>query len=566
MLPKLQKHTESIKFHLSIISLFILSVLLFYLPAKGFWGVDNADKYLIAESIVKNDFKSATINWKGAEIWDNKEINPLQPPFSAIHKDKIVSMFPPFFSFLTALIIKLTGSWGLYLFGITGTLLILYNAKRIAGLLNTTSSANISSVWITFLATPVLFYTFTYWEHTLVTGFCLQAIYRYLLFTKNPGTRNFTIFVIASVAPIYIRDVAVIFTISLYIVMLWNNRNRELFRTALKTGVLTTLLLTPLFLANYILIGDPLGPHMLFHIKTSNSLMQHITDRVEVFYYLFAASFGNITAAVSYILINAAAIISINRLKDRKKRVRAISLYLFILTFLSIVVLFEFILDLSNPLYSNSIMGVTPFLFAGFFKYEKSNRILSTLKKLIIVYPLIYALTAPVTGIAGFHWGCRYLLTLYPILVVISAGLMNQLSDIKLKRAFSAAVIASVLIQSYSLVMLNNHKTFIMELNDFVKNRPEEVVIVMKRYVGNHFPDSFFDKFYFNITQKKQLKHFRELLRKIKNTGRNRVLIVTGQEMFKKKRPLLKVDTRQNSINYNFKILSFEITDNYNLR
>lgn len=555
LISRFKSNGSSISTHLLIISILFPVIFILTQPSRGFWCPDNGYKFIMAQSIIESDFESADLKWKGSEIWDNKEINPIAPPFSVTYNNRIISMFPPFFSLLAAIVLKLTGYWGLHLFALAGTLLTLRSIYKIATLLGMKNPGALSLMWITFSATPFLFYTFTFWEHTLVAGFCLWAVLRVLIYLRETSNKNLIIFVLSVVPAVYLRDVAVIFTASITLLLILHTPRQKIVITTLKAGSLFLIAILPLFLINYLLIGDPLGPHMTYHLKTSSTFLIHLQDRIPVLYNLFVSSFGNITVAVIYVLLNAGIVVFINISYDKKYHKKLLRIYFLVLAFISLIILAEFLAEISSPFYSNSLFGVTPFLFAGFIKTGKKSD--SFLRRLMIVYPALYALAAPYLGSTGFHWGCRFLLPLYPLLVYMVLRLLEANQEKILKRCFYSAVISSILLQGYSLILLNTHKTMVKELNEFVKNRPEKTVIALWDRYTHYLPYNFYNKACFNIASREQKKHLNTLIGKIREKGEDRFLIISKPSGFKNYPSLKTVTGQKNNISLEYKILSF---------
>src|SRR5262249_55299688 len=75
---------------------------------------------------------------------------------------KTHSMYSPVFAYASAPLFRIFGYWGLFVLPIAGTLLLIALLPNRIGL-------------IVFFATPVLWYTLVFWEHTLAAALALAA-------------------------------------------------------------------------------------------------------------------------------------------------------------------------------------------------------------------------------------------------------------------------------------------------------------------------------------------------------------------------------------------------------
>jgi type IV secretory pathway VirB3-like protein len=199
-------------------------------PRDVFWGPDSGNRFIQLRSFLRT----------GALAIDDA------PP--AGHHfvrtgEHVYSFYSPIFPLVTAPFYTSLGTWGLFLFPLIGT---LATALLLSPLLE---RDYIPAVLAAVFATPLFWYTVVFWEHTLAVALSLGA---YVLVTRN---RLFAAGCVAAVGTAF-REEGYIVIAAIAAALLITRRPGILRFLA---GAL--LLLIPLWIANAVIYGRPLGLH-----------------------------------------------------------------------------------------------------------------------------------------------------------------------------------------------------------------------------------------------------------------------------------------------------------------
>lgn len=156
-------------------------VLLFILlPANGFWINDNGLKFIQLQAFQINRFTEFFVPWPGGELDPAFLSAPIKAPFGKIMDGRLYVSYPPLFALISALPYRLLGMRGLYLIPLMAVLLLFLTVQKLGETLGKdpahASKSGKVALLLTALASPVLFYSFTFWEHTLALAFCCLSL------------------------------------------------------------------------------------------------------------------------------------------------------------------------------------------------------------------------------------------------------------------------------------------------------------------------------------------------------------------------------------------------------
>jgi hypothetical protein len=148
---------------------------------------------------------------------------------------------------------------------------------------------------------------------------------------------------------------------------------------------------------------------------------------------------------------------------------------------------------------------------------------------IVVSYVGIYVLASPLGNTAGIHWGCRLLLSVYPLLGVLAATGIRQWYTGTTRRTLvvslsATLIVLSLLLQVYSQRLLYQRKSFSAALNHLVSERPEEVVATLGWFVPQEIGAVFYDKKVFMVRTEEQLLH---LLDHVRRRGIREVFVVS---------------------------------------
>lgn len=146
-----------------------------FYPPEVFWSLDEGGKFIHLQSIIQSGNVDGTIIYPGRFLDTKLEFIPLY--FWSQTGDKLYSWWPLGFPLITIPFYLMLGSAGLYfvpaLFGALTSVLIGVIARMVA---TGKRWLPVSAAVITGLATPVTFYSTTFWEHTFSTALLIGGI------------------------------------------------------------------------------------------------------------------------------------------------------------------------------------------------------------------------------------------------------------------------------------------------------------------------------------------------------------------------------------------------------
>jgi hypothetical protein len=130
------------------------------LRPQAVYAGDIGVKYVQAQALVSNGFRSLHIPYVGAFLDPQGTFNPLRPPFVLFVGDTTQAIFPPASTVLQAAAVGLAGFRGMILLTVLAAGLILYSARRLA------PERDAAAVVLALgLASPLWFYAVSGWEH-----------------------------------------------------------------------------------------------------------------------------------------------------------------------------------------------------------------------------------------------------------------------------------------------------------------------------------------------------------------------------------------------------------------
>ncbi|HEX3010059.1 MAG TPA: hypothetical protein VHO90_20825 [Bacteroidales bacterium] len=149
-------------------------------PSGIFWSLDEGGKWIYLENVLRTGNPSAALIYPGREL--DSTLGNVPIFFSLREGDQIYSWWPIGFPLITLPFYKLMGWGGLYLLPALGGAVIVLLSGLIVKMLNGQSCwAADTAAALVALATPVAYYSMTFWEHTLSTACVLMMAYLLLL-------------------------------------------------------------------------------------------------------------------------------------------------------------------------------------------------------------------------------------------------------------------------------------------------------------------------------------------------------------------------------------------------
>src|SRR5262245_10872557 len=181
----------------AILVLAVYAAVLSIMPKEAFWSPDEGAKFIQAHSIAwRNGFQYA-IPYGAARLDPEYAFYPTRCRFEDIypvqHPDGTVGFhWPIWFPLVTSLFARAFGPVGLYVIPlVSGWLVAVLAGYFIAAWSPALAPVAILAVG---LATPIAFFSLTFWEHTLATLLALIALA--VVVAAPPRRRQWTVWVI----------------------------------------------------------------------------------------------------------------------------------------------------------------------------------------------------------------------------------------------------------------------------------------------------------------------------------------------------------------------------------
>lgn len=158
------------------LALFCLYLMLVSIrPAGVFWSLDEGGKLLYIQNVLATGDPAAPLDYPGRLL--DPELRYLPLYFWAQSGTQIYSWWPVAFPLLSLPFYAMFGWIGLYLLPALGGAACAVLSGRITGKLGVSPRAGAVAAVIVGLATPVLFYSTMFWEHTLSVAALLLAVW-----------------------------------------------------------------------------------------------------------------------------------------------------------------------------------------------------------------------------------------------------------------------------------------------------------------------------------------------------------------------------------------------------
>jgi hypothetical protein len=472
----------------SIIAGIVYFVTLAFLPPDYFWIADNDSKFLQVEAVRTNGLADLSINWPGAMVDKEFRFNPLPAPFSVVSGGKLYPVFSPVFAIVSSIPFSWFGFRGLYLLPLLGGVLILLGIARICFQCGSNAVTTHSAVFMAGLAGPIWFYSVLFWEHTIAGAFALWAVSGLISYAGTPTKRRLVFTGIAAALAVYFRDELYLFCAVLVFVAWRSIPASERMKTIRTMAGVMVMTFLPLWLFQWVTIGQPFGFHLGMHLFSGSGIAAYILSRPKVIYSLFFAIHPNIIVSLMVtlpwmillflperLIRNHAKLLTGAAITDGLALV-AVGIAGFATTASPIVWLLK----------TNSLLAASPILVLAAVpdlgeSGKGSGR--SLVRLVAVLYLVAYAFAAPELGSTGIHWGNRFVLVIYPLLAVLAASTMMSIFNkpVRFRTAMltgiALLVAISLIAQIWSVSLIGMKKDFNRRLTEAVRTRPELTVI-----------------------------------------------------------------------------------------
>ena len=516
------------------------------LPRDGFWINDNGCKFIQTRSLIETDYRDFSIPWPGRDVDPEFTCNPLPSPFGHLVGDRLFGTFSPVFALLSSVSFHWSGYAGLYFLSWMGGLLTLAGVWSITGLLPMPDRARRIAqplgVGIVGLATPIWFYSVTFWEHMPAVACVTWTVMSCLTARQRHPMRNLFIAGCLAAGAVYFRDDC--YVLALVVPFTTISFGPGWLKRVVTFGAAFGLVALPLWLFQWVALGEPFG----FHLQASSALevgfWNHLLDRDDVVALLLFNNHPSVWLSGFVSLFPLVLLVWRPRLRPATFCIGVIVLY--VIAIVNCAIVLGGLVFSHSPIWSlagaNGFFAAAPILMIGLLGSGRSHRAISSevskrlesdrrtvLAKLILVYVLAYVLLTPKAHAGGIHWGCRYLLPLMPLMGVLTAStIAGWWVRFQTRHRCGAALMCtalafSLIAQLFSLTLLHGRKSYSSKLNRIVRAAPEKVVIAEGWFVPQSLAGCFFEKQIFLAGRPEATE---AVIRRLRERGVDRVLSV----------------------------------------
>jgi len=500
------------------------------LPAKGFWINDGGCKYIQTVSLIRNGYASADIPWPGRALDPELEFQPLAFPFGQKIDGKLYGYYSTAFSLLASGPYLLWGFRGLYVPPLLGALALAPAVWIMAGKLPGARLGQPISLLLVFLCSPVWFYSVSFWEHVPALAFLSWATVLALSHVEKGDVLSLAGAAALCAGAIGLRDDLYLFSAALFGATVFRKRN---LKAAAAAGLVGACCLSPLWIAQWLSTGSPLGHHLSSVSPLMNGWRAFVAER----WIAFKALLLDAHAATWISLLLSSPCLVLWSWSPAEVRIRGLNRGRLSLAWACMLAAaagwghWTAQAPLDWMMRTNGVFASAPFLVLGFHRVSNPGRSAtpsSLLLRASLAFSLLYAFLSPATSLVGIHWGCRHLLPVFVLVGVAAGSFIGHRWE---KRdwgvpAWSAVVFLvalSFLLQARSLALLHRRKSFSEELNQRVAERQEEVVVAVNWYFPQELGPVFFEKSVF-LAQTPEREAL--LLDRLESQGVKRILRV----------------------------------------
>ena len=519
----------------------VYCVTLAALDRDGLWITDNEVKLLQLRGILASGYTEFSIPWPGRALDPEFRANPIPYMFSQVHEGQLYPVFSPIFAILASVPYDWFGYTGLYVLPLLASLLTLAGVAKLVDLVveegTTRTIARHGAVLVAGLCTPLWFYSVVFWEHTVAASLCVWSVYHFARFgageEEAQDARSLLWASLLAAAAVYLRDELYIFCALVILCAAWYCR-RSGFRQPATAAAVMALALLPLWLFQWQALSHPLGFHLSRHMATEAGVVGHLFSRPRVLYNLLVSSSPSPALSVLVTIPFALAVIRTWR-RRADASTAAVPALVTAATAGGIIALGGYPLTESPIQYmlssSNAFFAVAPVVILGLFLPLPGPSVERRVLVIICGYMALYCLAAPDIGSKGIHWGNRYFLFIYPLLVALAASTSavhwRRVGSGERWRRGGVALVVVILFslgsQVYSIHLLKERKAFSRHLNEVVSARPEEVIVSTARWVPQAIFESFYDKICLYVESPRAL---RGLIPALEKAGYTEVLLI----------------------------------------
>lgn len=528
---------------------FLLFLIIFFpawlsLSSLTFFASDNGLRYLQVRELVDQRWHTLAIDYPLRTADSGLEHIPYYSAYLII-KDEIFLATSPFFPLIASFLYALVGKPGLALLPAAGAVfaaLALYWLARLARVPNTRWL-----LWGAVLATPLLFYTLTFWDMTLGTAFAVGAVVFAALGILQQKRWPLALAGVAVSLGFAQRIELAVFGVALFLALLvtqpWDWRGLAAYAGGGMLGLVPTGLLNLRWVAYPMgsVVAKRLGYGVpgsyLYHRQAISgapqamggvaSLIADLRRLGEAFMYVQGENPDTFIAVLLLVLAITLVLFALRVRRFQRPQYLIVGFGLA----LGAYALW------ARAGWNTAIKGVLStfplILFSLVYvdgDTDPSWRRRVYLLVLSTVWIFVALLMALLGGPGGLQWGVRYLLPVFPLLLFLSFYVYDVYRQRlasgprrALRVGFGALFIASVLLQLVGVRYLFHQKREYATTKQFLANLPADVLITDHPYLPSLMAGLEEKEFLYVIDE----QGLRSLLPSLQESGVQRFAVLT---------------------------------------
>ena len=480
---------------ISIIAFCIFYLLAIIKPHHIFWSLDEGGKWIYLESVIREGNPRSPLIYPGEPL--DSDLENVALFFYSHQGNQIYSWWQVGFPLLTLPFYKLLGWFGLYFLPALAGSFTAFLSGRITKVLTENSSllSNIVALVVAFCS-PILFYSTTFWEHTISVAFVIATAFL-LLISKN-STSNKTLLAagITGSLSVFFRTEAILIIAGFWIAFVFIDWKKTIPFSI--SGEITTSIWA---IINFWLMGNPLSPNtqVVQQLSSFNGLINNGVKYIP--YMLFNAPIISAYSLGKGLLIFGTIMLVLAIIFGLFKKTRILSIIFFLATTsVCIYVLLQ-------PSMYRSVHGfilICP-LIASFSLVYKTN-IWRKYKSFFLIslagvttFFIGFMLRAWLAA-GGLQWGPRYMLALYPLLIIPTViGFSELIKSTKnwIKHFIIISIIVSFLtglgyqIRGY-ITMVKTMELYNQSAN-YLRKMDDEIIVTNCTWMPMVIPDLYWN-------------------------------------------------------------------------
>ena len=482
------RHTRSV----ILLVLLLGATAVFAFPALTFFTSDTGLRFIQMENLIASDWQTLAIAYPWRALDPDLRYLPYYFAYGVVD-GQIFFNISPFFPMAAALFYDVVGRWGVLVVPMMATLATAVSAYYLARLTNLPRPQWV--LWATVFATPMLFYSFTVWDHTVGAALATAAVLAVAGGRQQDSPRLLLLGGVLVGLGTGQRPELYVFAVALGLALILTYHPQITAYGLPVTAYASRLLLyalggllgaAPLWWFNYRWVGHPLGmsaaPNLFAYgrpatVPASSFNRTAALQHSRFFTYIEP---GNVASLIATVLVLLGLLLLVYALRNRPIP------HLLGAGVLLAVVGYGLLPVIAWPLPLTGVIATFPLIPFSIAYLPISDSATRPVYHLVyataVLFIVLLVLNWPTGG--GRQWGARYVLPVYPLLAVlawVAVGTLRQRFTGAARRMLlgGAGVLlaTAVLLQLTGVVLLRQTRLAQAELQAQLGALDAEVII-----------------------------------------------------------------------------------------